>query len=318
MKFFSIVLLSAGLTLAPVGALAFDKCKHIPITERVIDVYNQYAAHNQMPVLDVDARKALEKGSVAEDYPSFTRAKNWHFYDAELGKPHEIKTKSGFLGVTNRSLHVHFNDLIDELQIELKKEKINKKNVYKQLGRILHYIEDMGVPSHVAPIYHAKPEWYIRPLFWLSGSAILPDGFDAYDKDQVLLANVVTSDFLQNYIYSLVPKKNPDVKSQINAFLAELATDTRNAVTSDSHWKKFWQIKGDGKWGDDSEEKGFVRYPDGESLRFSTTSKDGLCKGDMQAACNDFYIRRMQDTLKKSVELIAYVQNKFESELKGK
>lgn len=78
-----------------------------------------------------------------EDINPVVRLKHWHFFspNKDLGPVASLK---------NRYLNVE--------------AKIGQKDIYKILGSLSHYIQDVTNPAHVAPVYHG-----------------LGDGLDFYD-----------------------------------------------------------------------------------------------------------------------------------------
>jgi len=299
-----VIMLFVFMAGTPQESKAFDKKKHGPITDNVSSVYNAYAGHHGLKPLDDEAMKALARGSVCEDAATLTRANNWHFFDPNVGTKDEIKSEDTFFGTKNRSLHVRFNALIDELQAAIQQGE-KRRDIYKIIGRILHYIEDMGVPAHTIPIYHASPEWYLKPLFWLSGEEILPDGFDSFVAPVDLLAEKK----FMNDIYSITPSSGSDVKKQMNAELTGLANDTRKQVASDARWGHFWSLQAA-----DPGRQGFKIYGEYGHLGFSD-GEQGKCGGELSQRCQEFYRNRMKAVVKTSVALLAYVQSKFGKQL---
>jgi len=328
MKGFGWILsLAVLMVVAPAMAPAFDKPKHEPITEMVAEVYNVYARDHGLQILDASEIQTIVRGSVSEDHANIfhpcetiRRLKNWHFYDPYPEGEHRIKpVEDKLLGHVERSLHARFNSLTATLENDLTTTEKNRQHAYNVLGRILHYIEDMGVPAHVAPIYHVKPEFGYGWIVKLAGEKAIPDGFDAYAPASPVKAEVLISDkAFMDKISSASPNSGGDFESTLKAFLKGLAEDTREKVASDPRWLNLWTLKGEGGWGEKSEKEGFVEYGKPGSLGFSTET--GVCNdtGITRGACDSFYRNRLQAVVKTSVELLVFVQSKLGSQLHGK
>ncbi|WP_150775485.1 hypothetical protein, partial [Pseudomonas fluorescens] len=113
--------------------------------------------------------EALAAGTDAEDSNLLTlpqRATNWHFYNRNK--------KLEPFWFANRSLDVIFSKRIEKLNALLAEPDADPVAVYEQAGRVLHYIQDMSVPGHVVPAYHAK----------LPGND--PDPFDEFESIEAL------------------------------------------------------------------------------------------------------------------------------------
>ncbi|HKI60761.1 MAG TPA: hypothetical protein VKA31_00570 [Mariprofundaceae bacterium] len=328
MKGFGWILsLALLMVMAPAMAPAYDKPKHEPITEMAAEVYNVYAKDHGLQVLDASAILAIVRGSVSEDHANIfhpcetiRRLKNWHFYDPYPTGEHRIKPEEDkLLGHVERSLHARFNSLATNLDSEITTAGKNRRHAYNILGRILHYIEDMGVPAHVAPIYHVKPETGYGWIMKLAGEKTIPDGFDAYAPANPVRTEALIADkAFMDKISSVPPNSGGGFESTLNAFLKGLAEDTRRKVASDPRWLNLWTLKGEDNWGEKSEQEGFVEYGRPGSLGFSTET--GVCNdtGITREACDSFYRNRLRAVVKTSVQLLAYVQGKFAQKLSGK
>lgn len=88
--------------------------------------------------------KEILRGVVAEDNATPERAFNWHFYRSNEKIPLKC---CFFCKTTSKDIFYKRIKKMDEY------EKDDKRR-YKNLGRILHHIQDMSTPSHVIPIYH--------------------------------------------------------------------------------------------------------------------------------------------------------------------
>ena len=101
------------------------------------------------PKLKANDIKKITKSNVLEDINPVNKLQHWHFYHPTKDLGH------GTLGFGFGS----FTHRYDEVEASMK-----KKNIFKSLGSLSHYLQDVTNPAHVAPIYHG-----------------LGDGFDFYD-----------------------------------------------------------------------------------------------------------------------------------------
>jgi hypothetical protein len=140
---------------------------HQKITKKAIAEFKKY----QKQKLAEEIEKIIVAGCVGEDKVLSTfRWRNWHFLHPkeELGKKWFIMNQSmlpRFCGLDKR-LHRLIKEY-KETNSEAKRKKLLKE-IYRQIGRIIHYLQDVSVPAHVVPIYHGP------------GS---PDKFDGYEYE---------------------------------------------------------------------------------------------------------------------------------------
>ncbi len=97
----------------------------------------------------------IAKGTKIEDTsPLLERLYNWHFYDQFRGTPHAMGKH--FLGFRT-SMHHIFEKRVRTLEDSLLSQ--HDLNTWDEssaltLGRVIHFIQDVTIPAHVAPIYH--------------------------------------------------------------------------------------------------------------------------------------------------------------------
>lgn len=146
-------------------AYAIDKDKHSLVTERAITSFNQCLKY----IKKEEHKLSMFKGGMIAEYtkredtsPIIERATNWHFYDEFHGTDKALKSPYFFM---NPSMHDIFNSRVKALSyvvnydplVEIDYDVYLNETKEQISGRIIHYIQDMGVPAHVAPIYHSKP-----------------------------------------------------------------------------------------------------------------------------------------------------------------
>ncbi|MBD8733033.1 hypothetical protein [Pseudomonas sp. CFBP 13710] len=176
--------------------------------------------------LPASAAAALAAGTQDEDTAPlnlYDRSTNWHFYNREG------RLRPWAFG--NRSLDRIFAKRSQALEIALRGES-NINDVYHRAGQVLHYIQDMSVPAHVAPAFHMKlPLW---------------DRSDPFDN---FTAPVDSAPF------ALTSKQCSELSDQITTdpvtatrLLANAAKRTLSAIspsvlegqTSDTDWRAYW------------------------------------------------------------------------------
>jgi hypothetical protein len=89
-----------------------------------------------------DYAALIIEADVAEDEQNLVRrALNWHFHGVESSRE---------IGLVDESL----NRVFAEIEAEIAVESIQAVDAYELVGRAMHFLEDMTVPSHVVPVYH--------------------------------------------------------------------------------------------------------------------------------------------------------------------
>jgi len=189
---------------------------------------------------ELAAQDTLAEGTTAiadftkieDESPLIKRALNWHFYDAYRGTEHEMG-----LAVTGarKSMHhiyaEHEARLIDALK------KNHQDGIYEYTGRLLHLIQDVTVPAHVAPIYHYK-------FFWFDNS----DNFDE-------MPEWGTSTFTKPEDLCQVDEVDiSDLKERLDSILTRTALETRGRIREEifldeghrlagKTWQEFWVVR---------------------------------------------------------------------------
>ena len=148
----------------------------------------------------------------------FARMFNWRYYDRADESEHSL------LWLIDTRFHEHFNEIVERLD-----RASDPVPAYKDLGRILSYLQLVTSPAHVVPVYTAR--------FWrLSFS----DRFDNYPLDEEKLVAVLGDDceFLQ-----AEPRDYTEI-------LTASAGDTLKAVVRPipglpTTWEAFWYMAKD-------------------------------------------------------------------------
>lgn len=126
---------------------------HHKITEFVV---NQYLKNTSGGRLASDLnnsrfKKAIIDGSRDEDKATPSRGLNWHFYPANNEIENDNRNILLFLKLRPTSRWIVENrqeKVIDKL------DDGASKSIFKNMGRVLHHIQDMSTPTHVVPVYH--------------------------------------------------------------------------------------------------------------------------------------------------------------------
>ncbi|WP_299494383.1 hypothetical protein [uncultured Shewanella sp.] len=206
--------------LFPCVTFGFHPDKHEQHTQAAFEMYSvcqQYFPHVLPLQFDSQAIDQVVKANTDLDAPSFSRAWNWHFYDAaydyQQNQPGYIENNVWGM---KRSLHPYFIKQV----VKLENGQSNKTR-YIALGELMHLIQDMVVPAHVAPIYHVA--WQ-------------PDPFDDYEPSlpTVLSMSRIKCGELLKHNASPV------------FLLTQLANRTRKAILSPNEqgrtWRDYWLI----------------------------------------------------------------------------
>ncbi|MHC8334146.1 phospholipase C/P1 nuclease family protein [Pseudomonas sp. LB3P25] len=234
--------------------------------------------------------KALAEGTDAEDSSLLTlhqRITNWHFYNRN-------KMLEPFW-FANRSLDVIFTKRIEALDELLVKTDADPVEVYEQAGRVLHYIQDMSVPGHVVPAYHAK----------------LPGNHsDPFDEFESIEAQPVfgLSDAQCQELRDEVGKADASPRR----FLDDAATATLQAIEQidaagkpivDGAWKAYWVYPARDT---DDARKGWGEYG---TCEFSKGVGKADCKSEEELVA--LFEQQSQQAQKNSVLMLFYLQKRL-------
>jgi len=267
------------------SATAFDSNMHVNPTKDAFALYEEcqknYPKDLPYQYSDNDIN-IVSDANEGIDSISFSRAWNWHFYDSEYdyknNKPGHIK--KGFLGI-NRSLHKFYLKASEELTENIIVE--DNKELLESTGVVMHFIQDMAVPAHVAPIYHVT--WSKDPF----------DGYSPSIKPKLS----ISPQECRNYL---------DKTSSPIALLEELAQNTLSKVHAHINktlsWEDYWNI-----------------YPEKIESTKAGFSTYGKCGREAFGNCNNsacnleksqydnFYNSRYEDAVLSSLQLLMYIEH---------
>ncbi len=252
------------------AAQAFQRCPGVKLPEQLAE--------------------AMATGTDAEDSNLLTlpqRATNWHFYNRNK--------KLEPFWFANRSLDVIFSKRIEKLNALLAEPDADPVAVYEQAGRVLHYIQDMSVPGHVVPAYHAK----------LPGNHA--DPFDEFESIEALPVFDLSDAQCQT-----LRDEADKADATPQGFLDAAATATLQAIEQidaagkpvvDGAWQAYWVYPARDT---DEARKGWGQYGDCE-----------FSKGDINAGCKReqeliaLFEQQSRQAQRNSVLMLFYVQKKL-------
>lgn len=287
--------LTAGLYLAALGLLLLNPTSlALAFTPELHSAYARSAAqaYRSCPgvTLSEPLGKALAKGTAAEDSSPWTlyqRITNWHFYNRNQ--------RLEPFWFANRNLDVIFARRVAALDILLAQPDADPVEVYEQAGRVLHYIQDMSVPGHVLPAYHAK----------LPGNE--PDPFDEFESIEA------------QPVFGLSAEQCQELRDEVGKtcasplrFLNDAATATLQAIEQidaagkpivAGAWKDYWVYPASQA---DDARKGWGEYGNCDFAK--GLGKPG-CKPD--EALVALFDKQAEQAQKNSVRMLFYLQKRL-------
>ncbi|CAI8885792.1 Zinc dependent phospholipase C [Pseudomonas sp. IT-232MI5] len=234
--------------------------------------------------------EALADGTDAEDSSPLTilqRITHWHFYNRN--------EKLEPLWLVQRNLDAIFNKRIKKLNELLVKPDADPVAVYEQAGRVLHYIQDMSVPGHVVPAYHAK----------LPGNH--SDPFDEFESIEALPVFDL-SDVQCQALRDEADKADANPRR----FLDAAATATLQAIEQidaagkpvvDGAWNAYWVYPARNT---DEARKGWGQYG---TCEFAKGNVNAGCKREEELVA--LFEQQSRQAQRNSVLMLFYVQKKL-------
>ena len=155
-RLLSVCILAVTCALHPGVVYAIHPDKHMVVTRLAFSQYRDCLRTLSVEDTLSEGIEPVAEYSGLEDLsPLLERFFNWHFYDA-------YRETSAAMGRTmlgsEKSLHHIYDERIATLLGAL--DKADAATYYEYTGRVLHFIQDMTVPAHVAPVYHYKFIWF--------------------------------------------------------------------------------------------------------------------------------------------------------------
>lgn len=296
-KVFARLLFGFPLLLLPLShSLAFDKDVHVEVTEKIIEQYNRCAVELGKPEIgSPDGAEVARYAMMEDEKPLITRALNWHFYDALRDTRDRMPRR---LLLARTQMHHIYDVRVRKLYRAINED--NQQKINRRTGRVLHYIEDMGVPAHVAPIYHAAPgDGWLQKL-------MVKNEPDMFDSMPVRYKEKLT------YQVPLEDCKELDTADRtLEQIMVDMAEDTRAAIrrplvagSSETFESVFWNLRKPGS--PKVRYRGFVGY--GTAGRKGFNPKDAVCTVGERNVCMDFFLERYRAIVRSGVKALLLIE----------
>jgi len=276
-------------------AFAISPENHKPVTRMAMNVYK--SCTDQLGINDTLTEgidDIVEFSGLEDESPLIDRYFNWHFYDAYRNE--STAMGRSFTGA-RKSLHHIYDARITSLIEALKKH--DKAYIYEYTGRVLHYIQDMTVPAHVAPVYHYKFYWF--------------DQSDYFD-DMTEWSSMTFTPVKNICLFENIDIE--EMKERLNNVLSEVAENTRSRIQDEilqdnehrlagKTWEEFWILRNP----DDDHNYTDTKY--GFSP-YGNEKRDGykqLCEGTEKdrALCLSFFRKSYDSAVASSVKVLLLI-----------
>ena len=220
----AIGVVCALLIIAAGRSFAYEPSIHRKLTFVAAKQLKRCLADQAVPGLNaLQVRNIAEANTRQADTNLFVRLFRWNYYDRSGVGDRDI------LWVIDTRFHEHFDEVVRRMDAAPEASAR-----YRDLGRIVGYVQDVTSPPHVVPVYATR--WW---------RLALKDRFDRYPVDE----EGVTALVAQSCDAALKPARDYHV------VLDETARDTLAAVrqTIDGlsvSWEAFWRPhKNPGRFG---------------------------------------------------------------------
>ena len=196
-------------------SLAYEPAIHQKLTFIAAKQLNRCLAGTEVPGLNALQVRTIAKANTRQaDANLFVRLFRWNYYDRSGVGDRDV------LWVIDTRFHEHFDEVVERVETAMPAGKH-----YRDLGRIVGYVQDVTSPPHAVPVYATR--WW---------RLALKDRFDRYPVDEEGVA-------------VLVDRSCDDVMRparDYHAVLEAAARDTLAAVqqTMDGlpvTWEVFWR-----------------------------------------------------------------------------
>ncbi len=203
-----------AVTLVPGSGFGYEPVVHQRLTFHAAKTLNRCLDGTPLqPLTPLQVRFIANSNMGLANSNFLVRFFRWSYFDVEGGDDRR------FLWLINTRFLDHFEQLVDDLG-----NAGDETDRYRELGRIVSYIQLVSSPSRAVPVYATR--------FWRGSFG---DRFDSYRVDEDALEAALAGDcgFL-----------NPPPESY-RAVLQEVARDTLQAVSSPigglpTTWRSFW------------------------------------------------------------------------------
>lgn len=301
-----IISLLAALFIAN-NANAIDKKYHPEITQQALLHFKICAKELGLRDFSNNEGERIARYTGKEDDASLDRVTNWHFYDHYVG--------TEFAMPTYKSLHRIFNHRIDQLSSAL--EYSVDREILSNAGRIIHYLQDAGIPAHVAPNYHAKPNNWLESLFTKDKADPVDSLMDPKLNSYRISAEACRHLYNENMpLPEKTPSSKTSLKTLLNKLLVDLAEKTRNNIdktiftgTNTSFEKEFWNLRRvkDGHKPGIDVLADFAAYGHDDRDRFSANHSPCLVNQDNKKKCDDFIAVQYHQIMNTTIRALMYI-----------
>lgn len=203
-------------TLAAGPSFAYEPAIHQKLTFVAAKQLNRcLAGQEDVPGLNALQVRIIAKANTRQaDANLFVRMFRWNYYDRSGVGDRDI------LWVIDTRFHEHFDEVVERIYAATKASPR-----YRNLGRVVGYVQDVTSPPHAVPVYATR--WW---------RLALKDRFDRYPIDEERLA-------------ALVAKSCDDAMAPARDYhevLEDAARDTLSAVQRTIEglpvsWEVFWK-----------------------------------------------------------------------------
>lgn len=298
-------------TLVGNCAYSIDKEIHPLVTYEAIKQFNTCASmqgERGGPISELHA-EIISDYTRKEDDVTVDRVNNWHFYDHYRGDEYAMPA--------HKSLHRIYKKRIDSFESAYWSS--NEMEYYEAAGRIIHYIQDMAIPAHVAPNYHAKPEKLWQRIF----VSHKPDPVDSLMNPNNFSYEVSPTHCKKLYASNDMKRKeylgSPNIYFLLfQDLLVTFAENTRKAIRdtkfprqSKTFEEEFWLLRSPDLENEypSSVKKSFAPYGNYNNReRFNLHS--GVCKEHENGSlCKAFVQARYKETIDFTVRALMYISD---------
>lgn len=227
MRIIKLTLLAICIVASPTDGYAYLPVIHETLTRIAGERFNECAVRKGHEPLKCESIGNIVKGVRYEDDQFILkRLLTWHFYDRSPKKRESIICK-------RTRLHARFDELSKRVN-----RSAPSKEAYSELGKLIHYLQDVTVPAHAIPIFHPTPI-----LKWPFTKNDSFDEFAVQKSDSTDIANEECDNLLEG-----------GIGKSYNELLSATAQSTLNSISepigdTSETWSVFWQLSEPGSFG---------------------------------------------------------------------
>lgn len=257
---------------------AFDANLHKEYTASAFGLYLKHCAPKLPKARRTVVGEIFAQGSQDEDDTQLLlRAQNWHFYN----RYGSVKNNWA-----NTTLDWIFEERARHLNEAIASRPIQWEVIYARAGRVVHYLQDMSVPAHVAPIYHVK----LRLLFYSADKRDLLDGYPYQAELSKFLTAGGCADLRRD-----IPKRG---YANLRSMLDATAQHTIQAIRRPP-WRRYWGDPAENSERD-QDLPGFANYGPCHFIVGHCDNKDTL---------DEFFAERYRRVIEDTVRVLLYLES---------